>query len=303
MKQTLVIGSAVVDIMINLPRLPVRGEDINIGPPQYSIGGCAYIVFKTLKFLRSPAFLCSPVGSGYYGHIVRENLEAQGITPLVNLEKENGCCYCLVEEDGERSFLSCHGAEYLFYRSWLKDFDFSQSDSAFICGLEVEEETGTEIVDFVYEHTELELFFSPGPRIRYIDPERMEKLLARRDNKGKGPFLHLNETEACSFSEKPNIQAAAEFLSAKTNNALVITLGEKGCFYFDPQNANHGFIPGFPTFVRDTTGAGDAHCGAVIAGLKQGKALAETCEIANRLGAAVVSIQGADLDKLSGIFS
>jgi hypothetical protein len=84
MKQCLVIGSTVVDILITLPHLPAKGEDINISAPQYRIGGCAYNVYKTLRSLESPSLLCSPVGSGIYGRMVAENLE--GMLPRINEE-------------------------------------------------------------------------------------------------------------------------------------------------------------------------------------------------------------------------
>jgi len=47
--------------------------------------------------------------------------------------------------------------------------------------------------------------------------------------------------------------------------------------------------------VIDTVGAGDAHCGALIACLKAGMNLEEACREANRIGAAVVGIKGAVL--------
>ena len=307
MKQCLVIGSTVVDVLITLPHLPVRGEDININAPLHRIGGCAYNVYKTLDLLQCPCLLCSPVGSGIYGRMVLENLEAQGIKPFIKLEEENGCCYCLIENDGERSFLSHHGAEYLFSRSWMENIDYSKTDSVYICGIEVEDPTGEEIIQFVYEHPELDLYFAPGPRIMHIEKDRMVRLFMRRDINGKGPFLHLNEAEACSFSRKNNIQAAAEFLAAKTDNALVITLGEKGCYYYESVHSplvegtlvEGTLVPGFPAKVLDTTGAGDAHCGSIIAELKKGKPLSKACETANKIGAAVVSIHGAVLDSLN----
>jgi len=293
--QCLVIGSTVVDILITLPHLPARGEDINIPAPVYRIGGCAYNVFKTLRRLESPCLLCSPVGGGIYGRMVREGLEAEGIKPLVLLEEENGCCYCLIEADGERSFLSYHGAEYLFSRSFMRGIDLSQADSVYVSGLEIEEPTGSEIIEFVHEHPELELYFAPGPRITHIDKGRMETLFKRRDSHGNGPVLHLNEREACSFSGKDSVQAAAGFLAEKTRNALVITLGEKGCYCYGGNTEPGGcFVPAQSAIVVDTTGAGDAHCGAVIAGLRKGQTLCEACETANKIGAAVVSKHGAN---------
>ena len=67
MKQILVIGSTVVDILLNIPFIPRPGEDVNITASEYRIGGCAYNVYKTLTLFDSPALLCSPVGSGVFG--------------------------------------------------------------------------------------------------------------------------------------------------------------------------------------------------------------------------------------------
>jgi sugar/nucleoside kinase (ribokinase family) len=297
--QTLVIGSTVVDVILSIPAIPGRGEDVNITGMEYRIGGCAYNVFMALRLFDSPALLCSPVGSGFYGDMVREHMEKEGLRAFVSLEGKNGCCYCLVEPDGERSFLSHHGVEYLFSRSWMEKIDFSQADSVFICGLEVEDSDGDEIVAFVNEHPELELYFAPGPRINHIPIKRMESLLRRRDSRGKGPFLHLNKTEACAFSGKNLLEEAAEFLAAKTGNSLVITLGEQGCYYLSESGNEGRYSPPFTVNVVDTVGTGDAHCGSLIACLKNGMNLEEACLMANKAGAAVAGIRGAVLDRKS----
>jgi sugar/nucleoside kinase (ribokinase family) len=298
MKQTLVIGSTVVDVLLNTPALPRRREDINITAMEYRIGGCAYNVFMALRLFDSPAILCSPVGSGLYGLMVKEHFDSKGLRPFVNLEGENGCCYCLIEPDGERSFLSYHGVEYLFSRSWMENLDFSMIESVFICGLEIEDRAGNEIVEFTYEHPELELYFAPGPRIKEIPKERMERLLYRRDNLGKGPFLHLNETEAFRFSGKRILEEQAEFIASKTKNSVVITLGERGCYYLAKAENKEGYVPAFPANTLDTVGAGDAHCGALIACLKNGMNLEDACREANKVGAAVTETRGAVLERL-----
>jgi sugar/nucleoside kinase (ribokinase family) len=221
-----------------------------------------------------------------------EHFKKEGISPIVNLEEENGCCYCLVEPDGERSFLSQHGAEYLFNRSWMKNIDFSSVDGIFICGLEVEEPTGDEIVDFVYEHQEPELFFAPGSRINHIPQDRMERLLGRRDKWDRGPFLHLNEIEVQLFSGESTLPEGARFIAQKTGSSVVVTLGKMGCFCLENAQETGFFVPGFPVIVKNTVGAGDAHYGALIAGLWKGKDLKESCGNANRIGAELVSGAG-----------
>jgi sugar/nucleoside kinase (ribokinase family) len=250
-----------------------------------------------LRLFESPALLCSPVGSGVYGRMVEEQLAKEGIGPFVKLEEENGCCYCLIEEDGERTFLSRHGAEYLFSRTWMDRVDYSRTGGVFVCGIEVEDPTGEEIIDFVYERTHLDLYFAPGPRIAHIGKDRMDHLLARRSSRGEGPILHLNETEALKFSGEVTVEGAAEFLFRQTENSLVITRGKRGCYYRD-KNGSRGYVPGLPAQVIDTVGAGDAHCGAIIACLKQGMDLQRACKRANAAGAAVVKAPGAGLDRL-----
>jgi sugar/nucleoside kinase (ribokinase family) len=135
----------------------------------------------------------------------------------------------------------------------------------------------------------------------HIAPDRMEAILDRR------PALHLNEAEAHSYAgyitaiagkagappgagPAPDVEEAAAILSERTGNTVVITLGERGCYYHGgPHNPGRGLVPGFSAAVINTIGAGDAHCGALIASLKAGKDLRTACETANRTGAAVVS--------------
>ena len=298
MNKTLVIGSTVIDVLLKVPVLPGRGEDINITSSEYRVGGCAYNVYRALKLFRSPAILCSPVGTGIYGRLVRERLSEEGVLPIASPDIENGCCYCLIEEDGERSFLSHHGAEYLFSRSWMDGVDFSDAGSVFICGIELEDSCGEEIAGFVCERPELALYVAPGPRITHIPAGIMEKLFSRRDQAGKGPFLHLNEKEALGFTGKSSIEEAAVNLAGRTENSVVITLGERGCYCLGDAGEKGAYIRGFPALVEDTVGTGDAHYGALIASLKEGKSLEEACRIANRIGAAVAGIRGSVLDEL-----
>jgi sugar/nucleoside kinase (ribokinase family) len=233
-----------------------------------------------------------------YGRIVEEHFIKEGIKPFVKLPEENGCCFCLIEDDGERTFLSRHGAEYAFSKEWMKNIDYSTVDSIFVCGIVVEDPTGGEIVDFACDHPELKIFFAPGPRIMNISRDRIEKLFSCH------PVLHLNEREALLFTGKNDIERAADVLAAKTHNVIVITLGDKGAWYKDKDEPSGHIAAPFPAKVKDTIGAGDAHCGALIACLKQGRPLDEAVEIANRMGAAVVGVSGAALsrEEYSSIF-
>jgi hypothetical protein len=174
----------------------------------------------------------------------------------------------------------------------MDTIDYSQAGDMFICGLEVEEPTGDELVDYVCGQARLDLYFAPGPRITHIGKDRMARLLGRRGTAGRGPLLHLNEAEALSFSGAGTVEAAAEALFRRTENGLVITLGARGCYYRD-RDGSAGLVPGVPARALTTLGAGDAHCGALIACLKQGMSLPAACKRANAAGAAAL---GSALD-------
>lgn len=297
MKKVLVIGSTVVDVVVNLvDHLPKTGEDVHIKSQHMSLGGCAYNVSDSIRHFQVPYILFSPVGTGVYGSFVREELKKRGITsPIPTPQRENGCCYCFVEDTGERSFISYHGAEYLFEKEWFSLIPLEEIDSVYICGLEIEESTGENIVEFLEAHPELTVYFAPGPRLTVINPSLVERLYRL------SPLLHLNETEVLSASGKSTVQEAASALYEKTHNTVIVTLGEEGCFFFDGNSAET--IPPVPTVQADTIGAGDSHIGSVIACLKKGDSLTEAIKKANCVSSRVVSFSGAllsdtDFDKL-----
>lgn len=287
MKRVLVIGSTVVDVVVDLvDHLPKTGEDVHIKNQQMSLGGCAYNVSDSIRHFQVPYTLFSPVGTGIYGYYVREHLKEKGITtPIPTPNMDNGCCYCFVESTGERTFISYHGAEYLFQKEWFDLIPDEEIDTVYICGLEIEETTGENIIEYLEKHPEFTVFFAPGPRLTVIDPLKVDRLYKL------SPILHLNETEALDVSKKTTIREAAAFLYEKTHNLVIITLGEKGCYYYDG-TIDH-LVPPVPTSQIDTIGAGDSHIGSVIACLKQGDSVEEAIQKANLVSSCVVGKKGA----------
>lgn len=289
MKKILVIGSTVVDIIINLENhLPKTGEDVHIISQKMSLGGCAFNVSDSIRHFQVPYILFSPVGTGTYGYFVREELKKRGIiSPIPTPSQDNGCCYCFVENTGERTFVSYHGAEYLFQKEWFHLLDMEEIDFVYICGLEIEEVTGKAIVEFLEENPQLTIFFAPGPRLTVIEPSLVNRIYAL------SPILHLNEAEALEASGMENISDAARVLFEKTHNTVIITLGSKGCYYYN--GSKDELVPAFPCSQRDTIGAGDSHIGSVIACLKRGDTLASAVAKANRVASAVVGNSSAIL--------
>lgn len=292
MKKTLVIGSAVCDIVIPVDHLPARSEDINLYQQDMSLGGCAFNVCDCLNHFGIPFIPFLPVGSGVYGRFVREKLEKRGITSFCPApEAENGCCYCLVEPDGERTFLCYHGAEYLFEEAWFsmleRSGEIGQTDSIYVCGLEIEERTGERILDFLERHRGMRIFFAPSARICSIQKERMDRML------DLSPVLHMNEDEALRFTRCGTVEEAGKRLAGRTQNTVLVTCGGRGCIIFRA-DGTFVVVSAYPAQgAGDTIGAGDSHIGSVIALLKKGCGMADAVRGANRIASAVISTKGA----------
>jgi len=70
--------------------------------------------------------------------------------------------------------------------------------------------------------------------------------------------------------------------------AMVVTMGGQGSVYAS-LSGERGICPVRNVQVKDTTGAGDAFCAGMVAGLTYGKTLGESVEIGTYLAASVIT--------------
>lgn len=290
MKNALVIGSTCVDVIIRIDHLPKTEENLHPQSQRFAVGGCAYNAANILIRTGAPTTFVTPVGGrGVFGDFTRKALVALGVQDFVDLpDAENGCCYCFVENSGERTFMSIHGAEYTFDPAWMAPYAGKRFDYGYVCGLEIEESTGDALIDYLETAPIGTLIYAPGPRGARIPRKRTERLLALN------PILHLNEGEALALSGESTLEAAMRTLFAQTQKAVIVTLGARGVCWLDDSGLQS--VPAVPCAqIADTIGAGDAHIGAVLSGLCYGLTMRESLEMANRVSSAVVGTSGATL--------
>lgn len=293
MKRLLIIGSTCVDVILRLDHLPTTGEDMH--PVQrFAMGGCAFNVAQVPKAYDVDLRFVTPIGDhGVFSDFVRAHLANAGFRgPITVPDSENGCCYCLVERSGERTFLSVHGVEYSFHAEYMDAFAGERFDYTYICGLEVEEKTGGELVAWLEAHPDIAgtVVYAPGPRGIEVDPARTARILAMH------PILHLNEQEAQALAGRADtdtdpVLAAAQTLHAKTQNMVVVTRGANGVLWISADDSVHT-APSVPSTVVDTIGAGDSHCGAVLTGLTLDWSEDDTMRFANQVASEVVAQEG-----------
>ena len=290
MKKCLVIGATMLDIVANLDSLPVRGGDAYIKQQEMMLGGCAYNVASILKHFNIPNTLFAPIGSGMYASFIENKLKEEGYSsPIKSIDMDNGYSMCIVEADGERTFITLPGIECYFRKEWFDSLDINLYDKVYISGYELEGEGGNVILDFLEDNKDLEIYYAPGPRINYISEDIHKRLFKL------SPIIHLNEKEVKEYTKESGYKEATNTLRNLTNNTVILTLGDKGAYYSSREK--EAFIPSKASRVLDTIGAGDSHIGTIIACLSKDKNLEFAIEQANKIAAKVVSVKGSTLTK------
>lgn len=299
MKKTLFFGSTCVDVVIYVNELPSSGEDCNVISQKLQIGGCAFNASEISRHLSVPYTLLSPVGGGVYGDFIRSEFLKREIPCFVHLDAiENGCCYNIVERNGERTFMAVHGAEYLFDQAWMDGVSVNEFDTAYVCGLELEEDTGKSMVDWIENHFKGTIYFAVSSRIMHVQKDLLRRMLLLK------PILHMNDMEAKLLSGCSNVPDAARWLYARTQNTVIITCNAEGCYIYGTEIAQETgsgdepvglMMDAYKTIAIDSVGAGDAHIGALIAYRKKGLTWIEAIDKANRIACEVVGVEGATL--------
>lgn len=288
--KTLVIGAAIVDMVMQVDRIPKSGEDVIGKDTKVMVGGCAYNVASTMHNLDCDHDLCVPVGNGMYASIVRKKLLENGYPILIQDDTDdNGFCLCLVEKNGERTFITVQGVEGNFKTSWFDTLDMNDYDNIYLAGYQVCDHNGSVVAQWMRTLENKTIYFAPGPVICDIDPETMTQLMKLN------PILHLNEKELFDFTKETDLDTALHTLYRKNHNLIIVTLGSRGAAYYDGTHITT--IPSVPVSVVDTIGAGDSHIGAIFSGISKGLSIQDSIKTANKVSACIVGIQGAVITK------
>ena len=122
----------------------------------------------------------------------------------------------------------------------------------------------------------------PDSLLRYVDiltPNESETEL-------------LSEMRVSNDEEAGNAAAVLRARMTDTETStVVLTLGERGALMLTATTSER--VPAYAVEAVDTTGAGDAFCGALATALASGETLHTAIAFANAAGAAAVTVVGA----------
>lgn len=282
MTDLVVVGMAYFDVFVP-PHEPVApGEELFIDGMQLTLGG-ALNTASVAAALGLNVTLCVPMGTGIVDQAVALLAARLSITLVPISTRDNPAISLVCSDAGDRSFVSSAdldalaSIERLPRAAWIH-----------VPGLE-EASRLTRV---------LALARQDGARISVSGSwsvQQLGRLAGNQMDAAPWDLLVLNEKEALAACG--DVANAPELLAGAAHSVLV-TLGPKGAFgMLDgvPLQALAAPVPGaapVPALVLDTTGAGDAFCGGLIAALLQGAAPAQALRHGIHTAARILSQTG-----------
>jgi sugar/nucleoside kinase (ribokinase family) len=295
------LGSVVVDVVLDVPALPARGDDVLASATRVTAGG-GFNVMAAAAAQGLPAGYAGAYGRGPFAALALAALAGRGIEVLQRPkpDQDTGFVVTIVDAGGERTFLTSRGAESALTAGDLRGVRAGARDAVYLSGYGLLDPGGAAaIVDWLGRLDEgNEVFLDPGPLVGEIPGEVLVPVLRRAD------WLTCNAREAGRLTgdRDPAVAATAlgrSFLAGgldgsrppvRQRGGILVRTGAAGCLLVvaGAKGAVPVHVPGFRVEAVDTTGAGDTHTGTFIAALAKGADAVAAARTAN--GAAALSV-------------
>jgi sugar/nucleoside kinase (ribokinase family) len=285
------LGNVIIDIVTEVPALPESGGDVLASGMRLEVGGGFNLMAAAARQGLGVAY-AGALGHGLFSDLARRELRAEGIALLLpddpSEQRDTGFDVVLVEAGGERTFVTAVGAEAGVTNQRLDHVEIRPTDALVISGYGLLHDANRQaILDRLARlPPETTVCYDPGP-LGHTLPDQVVQAVRRRVD-----WWSCNEREASlATSCAAPTAAAAELLARLRHGNVVVRLGMSGCLVARRASALVQ-VPGVPVTIADTTGAGDAHFGAFIAGLAAGRDAVGAARRANVVAALTVTRRG-----------
>ena len=289
MARLILVDSVVVDVVLNVDSLPERGSD-TLAEHSDSFAGGGFNVMAAASRLGLASVYGGVVGLGPFAMIAQEAMREEAIVVATapNDDLDTGFVVAIVEDGGERTFLTSVGAEATLSTSQLDDLDVNESDFVYFSGYALLHESNARaLIAFLQRIPPKACFlFDPAPIVGDISEDLLEAVFERVD------WFSCNAREASILTDAADVDVAARALRARMGRGgAIVRIGAAGCVVALSE-LHSEIVPGFVVESVDTNGAGDCHVGAFAARLALGRPPLEAALWANAAAAMSVTKHG-----------
>ncbi len=304
-------GQALVDETVEVGRLPRRGANEMAASYARAAGGAVNILLAAVRQGASTVH-AGAHGRGSNGDLIREALEAEGVTlasaPVEELD--TGICFVMVEPSAERTFVTTLGAERRLTVEMLTASEPVAGDLVCVTGYSLAVASTREpLLEWPATLASgVSVVLDPGDAFAGLDARLRETM------RGLTSVWTGNQEESSALTGKTGMAAAAASVVRMLGDGegpgrvAIVRDGPRGCAVAIGGEVTE--VAGFPQRPVDTKGAGDAHTGVLVAGVAAGLGWVEAARRANAGAALKVTRRGpataptaAEIDKFLSRFS
>lgn len=278
MKKIMVIGSISTDFNVHTDRRPKVGETVKGQRFSTSFGGKGANQAVAAARLGANVHMVGTVGSDEFGHLLIDNLEANGIsTTLVEQVNnvESGSAHIILA-DNDNSIIYIPGANNEFKEERLDKLKDEMKTAEYVI---IQNEIPMPIISGLIEicdELSVKIIYNPAPA-EEMDLDLIDKVTYFTPNENEFSLLFPELTLEEGLKTYPN--------------KLIITLGDEGVAYSNGEEIIQ--IPSYKVKVKDTTGAGDTFNGALAYALSVDADLKTSIQFANLVAAISIQKEGA----------
>ena len=283
MKKILLIGSANMDLSMNMLRVPEPGETlIDDGGIAYTPGGKGANSAVAFAKLGADCVFCTKLGKDAHGQKLFNYYKECGINTShikVDAEAPTGLALVMKEGDGSNRIVVYPGANTTLSNDNIID-SFACNPDAVYLGFEIPFATAVAAAK-IASAKNIPIFIDAAPASKEYPLESL-------------PYIEVfspNETETFEYTgimpkgTESCLKAAHSLFTRLKTKYVVIKLGSRGAFLYDGKHYDH-VMAYKPDAVVDTTAAGDTFtAGMTIEYLRSGN-----IKSAMKYGAAAAAI-------------
>jgi fructokinase len=230
-------------------------------------GAPANVLAMNAKLGGTTAFI-GKVGRDAFGEFLKNTMDEAGVDTCglcMSDEYKTTLAFVQLDDKGERSFS--------FYRKPGADVMLTTGEvnTSLLMSCKIfhfgsvsltDEPCRTTTLHAVRIAKESGALISYDPNYRpalWESPEEAKKVLT--DAVFLSDLLKVSDEEMTLLTGETDFESGAKKLAAMGPPVVMVTMGEKGSFFYTP--AGSGYVPAFQVKTTDTTGAGDAFLGAL----------------------------------------
>ena len=287
-----VVGSLNVDTTLRVASLPGAGQTVLAHGRTTSEGGKGANQAVAAASQGSSVVLVAAVGNDEQGRSSLDHLASRGVdVGSVRLLDETltGTAMVLVAEDGENLIVVDQAANRALDAPWVREQVAKAAPDVLLAQLEVPVTTVLAAAEAWDPH-----YFVLNPAPMLADVGSLQPLLEHVDilvpNRPELAEL-VGEAQAETLEDVDRCAKRLEFAGT-----LVVTMGRQGALVYGPYGRERlAHVPAARVHAVDTTGAGDAFCGAMADRLARGHDIVEAVVAATLLAGLSTTVHGAQV--------